>query len=446
MTIQDFGVTYDELEPFFDKAEKVFGTSGTAWTIKGQKVAQKGGNRFAADRSSDFPLPAQKNTYSAQLFEKAALEVGYHPYNLPSANTSDSYTNPYGAQMGPCNFCGFCSGYACYMYSKASPNVNILPALRMEKRFELRTNANVLKVNLTDDKSRATGVNYVDAQGREIEQPADLVILGAFQFHNVHLMLLSGIGKPYDPVTGEGVVGRNFAYQNMTTIKAFFDKDVFTNPFIGAGGNGVGVDDFNADNFDHAKEGFVGGSPFWVNQAGKADLRPADPSGHPGLGQQVESGGGGCLHPPRFDGRPRRAPVVPQQLSGSRSQLQERLWPAAAAHDVRLAGKRHQDGAVHVRQDGADRQGDEPETDRRQPENANSHFDTTSYQTTHMNGGAVMGKIRRPARSTAICRAGTCTTCSRSAPRPSRRGWATTRPAPWRRWLTGLPALFASSI
>ncbi len=48
--------------------------------------------------------PAQKNTYSAQLFEKAALEVGYHPYNLPSANTSDSYTNPYGAQMGPYNF------------------------------------------------------------------------------------------------------------------------------------------------------------------------------------------------------------------------------------------------------------------------------------------------------------------------------------------------------
>jgi gluconate 2-dehydrogenase alpha chain len=154
------------------------------------------------------------------------------------------------------------------MYSKASPNVNILPALRQEKRFELRTNANVLKVNLTDDKSRATGVTYVDGQGREMEQPADLVIIGAFQFHNVHLMLLSGIGKPYNPETGEGVVGRNFAYQNMTTIKAIFDKDTYTNPFIGAGGNGVGVDDFNADNFDHGAAGFVGGSPFWVNQAG----------------------------------------------------------------------------------------------------------------------------------------------------------------------------------
>ncbi|VTR58723.1 Gluconate 2-dehydrogenase flavoprotein precursor [Serratia fonticola] len=188
--------------------------------------------------------------------------------------------------MGPCNFCGYCSGYACYMYSKASPNVNILPALRMEKRFELRTNANVLKVNLTADKSRATGVNYIDAQGREIEQPADLVILGAFQFHNVHLMLLSGIGKPYDPQTGEGVVGRNFAYQNMTTIKAFFDKDVHTNPFIGAGGNGVGVDDFNADNFDHGKEGFVGGSTVLGQPGGyQTDLRPANASWHSSLGQ-----------------------------------------------------------------------------------------------------------------------------------------------------------------
>ena len=53
--------------------------------------------------------------------------------------------------MGPCNFCGFCSGYACYMYSKASPNLNIPPALRQTPLFELRANCNVLKVNLDSD-------------------------------------------------------------------------------------------------------------------------------------------------------------------------------------------------------------------------------------------------------------------------------------------------------
>lgn len=40
MIIEDFGVTYDELEPFFDKAEKVFGTSGTAWSIKARSSAK----------------------------------------------------------------------------------------------------------------------------------------------------------------------------------------------------------------------------------------------------------------------------------------------------------------------------------------------------------------------------------------------------------------------
>ena len=87
---------------------KVFGTSGQAWTVKGQLVGEgRGGNPYAPDRSNPFPLEAQKNTVSAQLFQKAATDVGYKPYNLPSANTSGPYTNPYGAQMGPCNFCGF---------------------------------------------------------------------------------------------------------------------------------------------------------------------------------------------------------------------------------------------------------------------------------------------------------------------------------------------------
>lgn len=114
------------------------------------------------------------------------------------------------------------------------------------------------------------------------------------------------------------MVGRNFAYQNMTTIKAIFDKDTYTNPFIGAGGNGVGVDDFNADNFDHGAAGFVGGSPFWVNQAGTKPISGFPvPPGHPGVGQQVESGGGRHLHPSPVDGCPRRAPVLSAELPRS---------------------------------------------------------------------------------------------------------------------------------
>jgi gluconate 2-dehydrogenase alpha chain len=280
MTIQDYGVTYDELEPFYDRAEKVFGTSGEAYKVKGQVVGK--GNPFEADRSDGFPLPALKDVYSAQLFRKAAAEVGFHPFSMPAANASKPYTNPYGAQLGPCNFCGYCSDFACYMYSKASPNVNILPTLRPLPNFELRTRAQVLRVNLDSTKTRATGVTYLDAQGKEIEQPADLVIMSAFQFNNVHLLLVSGIGKPYDPRTNEGVVGRNFVYQNESGYSVYFDKDVHTNPFIGTGGGGVAIDDLNGDHFDHGPLGFVGGSPVWCNQAGTKAIAGASAGGPPG--------------------------------------------------------------------------------------------------------------------------------------------------------------------
>ncbi|WP_313697802.1 GMC family oxidoreductase [Pantoea sp.] len=393
MTIQDFGISYDELEPFFDKAEKVFGTSGNAWSIKGKVVGKdKGGNPFAPDRSDNFPLPAQKRTYSAQLFAQAAESVGYHPYDLPSANTSGPYTNTYGAQMGPCNFCGYCSGYACYMYSKASPNVNILPALRQEPKFELRNNSYVLRVNLSDDKTRATGVTYVDGQGREQVQPADLVILSAFQFHNVHLMLLSGIGKPYNPMTNEGTVGRNFAYQNLSTLKALFDKNTTTNPFIGAGGAGVAVDDFNADNFDHGPLGFVGGSPFWVNQAGTKPISGLPvPAGTPNWGSKWKAavadtythhlsmdahGAHQSYRANYLDLDPNYKDAYGQPLLRMTFDWQE--------NDIKMAqfmvGKmRNIAEAMNPKMiiGGAKKPG--------------THFDSTVYQTTHISGGAIMG-------------------------------------------------------
>jgi gluconate 2-dehydrogenase alpha chain len=202
------------------------------------------------------------------IFWKACAENGLHPFSQPSANVSVPYTNPYGCQMGPCTFCGYCSGYACFNYSKASPNVNILPALRLSPNFELRTDANVLKINLDSTGKKATGVTYVDSQGNTHTQPADLVITGTFAYNNAHLLLVSGIGQPYDPKTGEGVVGKNLVYQTMASIQAFFDPGKFTNPFIGAGGNAVAIDDYNGDNFDHGPAGFVGGAPVWCNQAG----------------------------------------------------------------------------------------------------------------------------------------------------------------------------------
>ena len=88
-----------------------------------------------------------------------------------------------------------------------------MPVLLKNPNYELRTNCEVLRINLDSTRKKATGVTYVDAAGREYEQPAELVLITAFPLNNVRMLLLSGIGKPYDPKTGEGVVGRNYTYQ-----------------------------------------------------------------------------------------------------------------------------------------------------------------------------------------------------------------------------------------
>jgi gluconate 2-dehydrogenase alpha chain len=283
MTLQDWGVTYDELEPHFDRFEHVCGTSGKAGNLQGRKVP--GGNPFEAARSREFPLPPLKDPPTSVLFAKAAAELGFHPSPLPAANASKPYTNPYGCQIGPCNFCGFCSDYGCLNYSKATPQTAIMPALFRKPNFALKTHTHVTKVTVDSTGKKATGVTYIDAQGREVEQPASLVVLAAFHLHNVRLMLSSGIGQPYNPDTGEGTVGRNFCYQLLSSVNMFFDEKTYINQFIGAGGVGQAIDDFYADNFDHGPLNFIGGGVIWGRQTGNGPVRGIPvPSGTPRWG------------------------------------------------------------------------------------------------------------------------------------------------------------------
>ena len=258
MTIQDWGLTYDELEPHYDRFEYLCGTAGTAGNLKG--AIQPGGNPFEGPRSRPYPTPAQKQPFSATLFAKAAGELGHQAFPQPSGNMSQAYTNPLGVTLGPCTFCGHCEWFGCGNYSKASPQTTILPALARLPNFTARDNCEVLRILLDDTGKRATGVVFVDTDGEEWEQPADLVLSCAFTPFNVQMLMLSGIGRIYDPATKQGTVGRNFTHQVVSTAQAFFDPKTHRfNPFIASGSIGMCIDDFNGDNLDHGPLGFVGG-------------------------------------------------------------------------------------------------------------------------------------------------------------------------------------------
>ena len=175
LRIQDWGVTYQELEPYYDRFEHLLGVCGKAGNLNGK--IEPGGNPLEAPRSREYPNPPMKEQYSGALFRRAALELGYHPFLQPSANTTRPYTNPEGMTLNPCVYCGFCERYGCEHFAKASPQTVILPVLMKNPNFELRTESQVLRINLDSTGKKATGVSYMDAQGREFEQPASLVLL-----------------------------------------------------------------------------------------------------------------------------------------------------------------------------------------------------------------------------------------------------------------------------
>lgn len=287
MRIMDFPFTWDEIEPYFDKFERICGQSGNTGNLRGKIL--EGGDPFEGPRSNPYPLPALEDTLNNAMFAEAAKKLGYHPFPNPSAAVSRAWTNPYGNQIAPCNYCGYCSKYPCLNYSKASPQTAVMDALKRMDNFSYEVNANVLKVVLHDDKKTAKGVIYIDEQGNECFQPAKIVVLSSFQLYNVHLMLLSGIGKPYNPITEEGVVGRNYAFLSNGGATLFF-KDKNFNPFATSGPTGQMFNDISPGNFDGPGLGFIGGAKIHSSQATGTPIGTSLPKGTPSWGMGWKEG------------------------------------------------------------------------------------------------------------------------------------------------------------
>jgi gluconate 2-dehydrogenase alpha chain len=263
----DWGVTYHDIEPYYWRAELMMGVGGKAGNLKGQKM--EGGNVFEAPRQNEYPNPPHKHAYVTTVFQKAAVESGYHPYPLPTATLSRDYKNPDGVTRAGCQYCGFCTRFGCMIGAKAQPTNTLLPLLANQKKFTLRTGSQVRRV--LHDGTQATGVTYTDNAGNEFEQPARVVVMASWTLNNTRLLLLSKIGEMYDPATGKGTLGRNLTHQVNANVRFFIDKPL--NMFMGAGGLGFGIDDFDGDRAFDEEAGLLRGGTMRVQNSGEGPLQ-----------------------------------------------------------------------------------------------------------------------------------------------------------------------------
>lgn len=251
--IEDWPLTYEDYLPYYKKWEEMWGITGT--------------NQGPFMPDSDFPLPPPPETPVGALFRDSAEALGYSPFPTPTSLASAPFTNEYGEAVNECVYDGWCGAacnYACETGAKASSAFRTVPAALRTGNLDLRLNCTVFRLD-TDETGKVTAARYLDAQGRIHVQPGKVFFNGIWGFNIIRLMLLSGVGNPYDPAAIEGSLGRGAAMgvggaavRGVTGTLQNVGGNSY--PAGNALGGGYAMLDLADDNFDHAGLDFIGGS------------------------------------------------------------------------------------------------------------------------------------------------------------------------------------------
>ena len=155
--------------------------------------------------------------------------------------------------------------------AKAQPTNTFLPVVQKRRTSPCARAQPCAALSMTQQaRRRARGVTYIDASGEEVFQPADLVILASWTLSNNRLLMLSGEAN-LQSSNGQGHAGKKSdASDQLYGRHAFFEKPL--NRFMGAGGAGMRIADFDGDVFDHSNLPFLRGGNFGAIMTGTAPI------------------------------------------------------------------------------------------------------------------------------------------------------------------------------
>jgi len=234
-SLEDWPISYDDLEPFYEKAEYEIGISG-----------DYSGTPFHGFRRRALPMPPLPPNREFGILAPAAKRLGLHPFHIPMARNSVPYNG-----RGPCMRCRWCVGFACEVDAKNGSQNTVIPTALNTGNCELRTEC-MAKEILTDGRGRARGVSYFDSRGHLQEQLSDIVVVSGCATESARLLLNSksrlfptGLGNRYDQV------GRNLQGHHYTGAVGFFDFETYDD--VGPGAS-IAISDYN-----HGTPGLCGG-------------------------------------------------------------------------------------------------------------------------------------------------------------------------------------------
>ncbi len=268
----DWPITYQELAPYYDKAEIFMGVCG----------AQE---KHPDLPDSDHYLPPVALKCPDHLLKRACGKLGIPVIRVRRAILTRSYHG-----YAQCHYCAGCD-QGCETHSfYNSAFRQVVPLMqKYPGTFTLITNAMARAVNV-NEKGLASGVTYIDkTTGQEREIRARVVVLGCGTLETTRLMLLST--SPLFPngiANSNGMVGKNFIEHLDVGAEAYLPELglVEREAGDGIGGSHIVIPWFGYFRKDEKRD-FVRG--FQIEPSARARMRPEkNPKNIPGFGREFK--------------------------------------------------------------------------------------------------------------------------------------------------------------
>jgi choline dehydrogenase-like flavoprotein len=238
-SLADWPITYEELEPYYERAEWEIGVAGDG-----------GANCFQGSRKKGYPMPAVPSNPQREALSAGAQKLGWNTFPVPLLVN----TVPYNGREA-CIQCNMCVGFACPSDAKNGSQNTVIPRALATGNCELVTEAMVKRVE-TDSSGTVTGVSYFINENGQTQlhtAQANVVIVSSGAIESARLLLNSsssahhhaGLGNEHDQV-GRSLQGHYYPGASALMPEAIQDN-------LGPGAS------IATCQFSHGNPGIVGG-------------------------------------------------------------------------------------------------------------------------------------------------------------------------------------------
>ena len=207
--IVDWPISYDDMEKYYEKVERVVGISG--------KVQEY---EFSEPRSTkDFPYAALQENKIVDLIDKSCKELNYKSIKTPRAIITKQK-----GHRNPCYYSNYCGSYPCSSAAKGSSRASLIKDALLTNNVTIIPNAFVIKLNTNKDKKIISAV-YLTKKSSKKEIKAKLFVLAAQAVETSRLLLNSKDENFPNGVANNSLnVGKNFLSSSGGIVSASFDE------------------------------------------------------------------------------------------------------------------------------------------------------------------------------------------------------------------------------